>query len=350
MSGGGGGGGGGGSSTPDVAPTRAARPLSSFPQYNPVAYQGMAPGVNMPLPGMGPPVASYMPAVNGQMSFGGVDPAQLVQALISGYAGVPSATQPTGANAPGMGTIAPAAGAGGTGGTGTGTGVGSGAGTLDPIAARRAGLGKGVSGLAGMPADALSALLANWASETGTNAGHMGSMGNPGPTGPGGSAMAPGMLGLGYGLLSGQQVDPGFALASLAQLGAGPFGLAVGALGRGLTALGFQPSLDPHGYGGDVSGDKSGEKDGYAGSLGDPGGKDYGGDVAGTTGSASDPDSEANSGMFSRGGKVTQKRLAGPNPPGKDDGYAALDAGEYVVNAKAAKKHGPALRRMNAGA
>lgn len=34
---------------------------------------------------------------------------------------------------------------------------------------------------------------------------------------------------------------------------------------------------------------------------------------------------------WARGGLVTQDRLIGPNPPGPDDGYGALDAGEVVI-------------------
>ena len=49
------------------------------------------------------------------------------------------------------------------------------------------------------------------------------------------------------------------------------------------------------------------------------------------------------------GGPVDE--LAGPNPPGPDDGYAALDGGEYVVRASQAQRpeYGPILDQMNQG-
>lgn len=49
-----------------------------------------------------------------------------------------------------------------------------------------------------------------------------------------------------------------------------------------------------------------------------------------------------------RGGVVTPNRLRGPNPPGPDDGYAALNVGEGVLTAAAMKHYGPAfLRKLN---
>lgn len=50
---------------------------------------------------------------------------------------------------------------------------------------------------------------------------------------------------------------------------------------------------------------------------------------------------------YAKGGPVTASRMIGPNPPGPDDGYAALDAGEHVVTAKDVRKIGghDALRR-----
>ena len=112
MSGGGGGGGGGGmTQSPNVPAAGPPRAVGSYPQYNPLAYMGMTPGAQGAMPGMGAPIASYMPAVNGMNGFGGIPAAQLVRALMAGYAGVPSATQATGAMAPGMGTMQPTAGA-----------------------------------------------------------------------------------------------------------------------------------------------------------------------------------------------------------------------------------------------
>lgn len=50
---------------------------------------------------------------------------------------------------------------------------------------------------------------------------------------------------------------------------------------------------------------------------------------------------------YAKGGPVTAGRMIGPNPPGPDDGYAALDAGEHVVSAKDVRRIGghDALRR-----
>lgn len=53
---------------------------------------------------------------------------------------------------------------------------------------------------------------------------------------------------------------------------------------------------------------------------------------------------------FAEGGEVKPQNLLGPNPKGKDDGFAALDAGEFVVTADAAKRVGvDKLHALNAG-
>lgn len=50
------------------------------------------------------------------------------------------------------------------------------------------------------------------------------------------------------------------------------------------------------------------------------------------------------------GGKVTADRLHGPDPRGPDDGYSALDVGEFVVRQKAAKYYGDdVLQAINEG-
>jgi hypothetical protein len=43
---------------------------------------------------------------------------------------------------------------------------------------------------------------------------------------------------------------------------------------------------------------------------------------------------------FAMGGMVTRDRLIGMNPNGADDGYGALDAGEYVIRKSAVDKYG----------
>lgn len=54
------------------------------------------------------------------------------------------------------------------------------------------------------------------------------------------------------------------------------------------------------------------------------------------------------SGMYAKGGTVNA--LIGPDPPGPDDGFGALDRGEYVVRAAAAKRHRGLLEAINRGA
>jgi hypothetical protein len=46
---------------------------------------------------------------------------------------------------------------------------------------------------------------------------------------------------------------------------------------------------------------------------------------------------------FAKGGKVTLRHMTGPNPKGKDDGYVALDAGEYVIKKSSVDKYGESL-------
>lgn len=77
------------------------------------------------------------------------------------------------------------------------------------------------------------------------------------------------------------------------------------------------------------------------GGPGGGGGADGGGPGGGSGG-------EGDGGGFSSGGLVTRNRLSGPDPDGPDDGYAALNAGEGVLTAKAMKYYGPAfLARLN---
>ena len=60
-------------------------------------------------------------------------------------------------------------------------------------------------------------------------------------------------------------------------------------------------------------------------------------------------DSEGDDGWY-KGGKVTKNRLKGMNPPGPDDGYGALQDGEYVVSKKAVDKYGTGLLgKINSG-
>ena len=53
---------------------------------------------------------------------------------------------------------------------------------------------------------------------------------------------------------------------------------------------------------------------------------------------------------YAMGGLVTPDRLHGMNPAGPDDGFAALDKGEYVITSEMVKKHGKkALKALNEG-
>lgn len=86
------------------------------------------------------------------------------------------------------------------------------------------------------------------------------------------------------------------------------------------------------------AGDNSAE-----GATGDAGASGDAGDAGGADG-----DGSGDGSGYAKGGKVTKKRLKGPNPKGPDDGYAALDDGEYVINARSAKRIGyDKLHKMN---
>jgi hypothetical protein len=68
----------------------------------------------------------------------------------------------------------------------------------------------------------------------------------------------------------------------------------------------------------------------------DPGGM-FGGAMSGDVG-------------FAKGGKVLKSKLSGKNPKGKDDGYAALEVGEYVIKKSSVDKYGDSfLSAINEG-
>jgi hypothetical protein len=104
-----------------------------------------------------------------------------------------------------------------------------------------------------------------------------------------------------------------------------------------------------YGYGG---GGGPGSGNLYMGGIGDgTAGDDGGMGDAGPDGIGGDGNNGAgDADGFARGGPVSAGRLAGPNPPGPDDGHAALDAGEYVVRASQAKKYQGLLSAINSGA
>jgi hypothetical protein len=47
-----------------------------------------------------------------------------------------------------------------------------------------------------------------------------------------------------------------------------------------------------------------------------------------------------------KGGLVRQRNLVGPNPPGRDNGFASIQDGEFVMNRKSTQKYG--IELMNA--
>lgn len=79
------------------------------------------------------------------------------------------------------------------------------------------------------------------------------------------------------------------------------------------------------------------------------GGTAGGGDYGGTGGTTGGGDTMGFGGEYAKGGKVNMKPQK-YNPPGPDDGYAALDNGEYVIRKKAVKKYGSNIfEQINAG-
>jgi hypothetical protein len=68
--------------------------------------------------------------------------------------------------------------------------------------------------------------------------------------------------------------------------------------------------------------------------------------MAGETGGG---DTMGFGGEYAKGGMVKMKPQK-YNPPGPDDGYAALDNGEYVIRKSAVKKYGANIfEQINAG-
>ena len=74
-----------------------------------------------------------------------------------------------------------------------------------------------------------------------------------------------------------------------------------------------------------------------------------GGDYGGTGGVTGGSDTMGFGGEYAKGGKVNMAPQMN-NPPGPDDGYAALDNGEYVIRKSAVKKYGSNIfEQINAG-
>lgn len=92
---------------------------------------------------------------------------------------------------------------------------------------------------------------------------------------------------------------------------------------------------------------------GEGGAVGGQQGSDFGGMASGMELAGLDREARnfeaAGAAGLAQGGPVTAANMAGPNPPGPDDGFVPLDKGEYVIRADAAKKVGkPALAKINA--
>ena len=142
------------------------------------------------------------------------------------------------------------------------------------------------------------------------------------------------------GLLGGGGVDPQTGLQG--QGNEGQTGL-YGDAAAGYGAIDFGTGLQGQGNEGQTGlyGDAGGNQ-GYGGGSDAPGANadGYGGGDAGFGGGSQ---------AFAKGGMVNMKPQM-RNPPGPDDGYAALDNGEYVIRKKAVKKYGSNIfEQINAG-
>ena len=100
---------------------------------------------------------------------------------------------------------------------------------------------------------------------------------------------------------------------------------------------GFGTGNEGAGFSDGISGGSFGDG-GYGGGFGDSGG--FGGGDSSSDGAGGYGGSDNG---YYKGGKVTRDRLSGPNPKGPDDGYAALQDGEYVIKASSVKKYGKGL-------
>lgn len=118
---------------------------------------------------------------------------------------------------------------------------------------------------------------------------------------------------------------------------------AIGASGFGDYG-GFGGFGDYGGYGGDMGG-YGGDSGGYGGDSG--GGDSGGGDSGGGGSDGAGADSGGDSAGWAKGGKVTMNGLlTHVDPPGPDEGYGALQVGEYVIKKSTAKKLGD--KKLNA--
>jgi hypothetical protein len=107
----------------------------------------------------------------------------------------------------------------------------------------------------------------------------------------------------------------------------------------GYSDSGGYTSSDSGGYSSSDSGSDSSSSSSSDGSSSSGDGSSSGGDSGSSSGGDSGSSSGGDGG-YAKGGKVTRAKLKGRNPKGKDDGYAALDAGEYVIQKSAVDMYG----------
>ena len=71
---------------------------------------------------------------------------------------------------------------------------------------------------------------------------------------------------------------------------------------------------------------------------------------AGADPSSNSPAGGFGEGQYAKGGRVNRNHLTGPDPKGPDEGYGALQGGEYVIKKAAVRKYGEGmLGKINAG-
>jgi hypothetical protein len=150
------------------------------------------------------------------------------------------------------------------------------------------------------------------------------------------------------GMFTGPNLGVGSFLSGMVNNATGGlFGTSIGDAGIGaaisdvsMPGVPGNPAADPDSF---TSAQAGG---GSFGGGGEPG-SSVGGSVGGGSGEVS---GEGAPGGYAKGGHVTRDRLHGPNPPGPDDGYAALDEREFVIRQASADKLGPdILARLNSG-
>ena len=120
--------------------------------------------------------------------------------------------------------------------------------------------------------------------------------------------------------------------------GSGPNGTGLGG------GLGDSPGEGPAGGKGEGSGSGGDTGSGPDGSgMGGGNGDSPGEGPSGGKGAGGDSG-------WSKGGIITKAKLSGSNPTGPDDGFGALDAGEYVIRTSSVNRYGAdVMAALNAG-